>query len=255
MSAQPRERSASGTGAPSGKTLRVMTQNADRVQFSTGWVNSLVKDNDLDLLMIQECPVSAEVDVPSPVEGYSFAKDINTCIVSRYPISKSDTRPRKDVWEKGGSGAIALYQIDAPFGSFSLLNLHLATPRQGFYGFKKFRFGGIATTSENTELRHWESELAREWSKRATGPLIVTGDFNMPRESAVFREFWGDLGSAFDACGSGFGYSKETVVKHVEFGTRIDHVLFDDKWTCHGAHLGPEMGSDHRGMIAELSLK
>jgi len=245
-----------GHGAPKDRSLRVMTQNADRVPFSSGWVAKVVKAEDLDLLVVQECPLANGVATPSPLEGYAFETDINTCVLSRYPISKTDLRPRKDVWAHGGSGAISLYEIDAPFGTFGVMNVHFATARNGLDGFRQFGIrGGINTTKENMELRQWESGLARDWSARTTAPLLVMGDFNMPVESQIYRASWGDLGNAFDACGNGFGYSKETVVRGIEYGTRIDHVLFDSRWACHAARLGPEMGSDHRGMFAELSLK
>ncbi len=241
--------------APKDRALRVMTQNADSVPFSTGWVESVVKANDLDLLVVQECPISSHVDTPSPLDGYAFEKDINTCVISRWPITKSDPRPRRDAWARGGSGAIALYEIEAPFGTFALLNVHFATARHGLNGFRQFGLGGIATTKENIDLRRWESEVAREWTHRTSAPLIVAGDFNMPAESAIYRSTWGELTNAFDACGSGFGYSKETVLHGVEYGTRIDHVAYDGHWKCHAARLGPEMGSDHRGIFAELSLE
>jgi endonuclease/exonuclease/phosphatase (EEP) superfamily protein YafD len=104
-------------------------------------------------------------------------------------------------------------------------------------------------------MRLWESNLARDWAKHAKGPLIVAGDFNLPRESQIFQEAWGSFGDAFDTCGWGFGYSKETRVKGIEFGTRIDHVLFDSSFGCASVKIGPEIGSDHRGVIAELRLR
>jgi vancomycin resistance protein VanJ len=246
-----------GTGCSSvsrDKSIRILTQNADRVPFDTGWFANLTESEDLDLVLVQECPVH-EFDKPTAPLGYYVAVDAGTCLFSRFPIAEEDRRPRADVWARGGSGAIALYRIDREVGSFYLMNVHLATVREGLNGFRKFLFGGRATMKESIELRDWESSLALEWSHRAKGPLIVAGDFNLPEESAIFKEHWGSFGNAFDACGRGFGYSKETVVRHVEFGTRIDHVLFDDHWECHDAHLAPPIGSDHRGMIAVLSLR
>jgi endonuclease/exonuclease/phosphatase (EEP) superfamily protein YafD len=242
------------SSAPREKELRIMTQNAKRTPFGEGWVAKLVRDEDLDLLLVQECPLEGGASPPVPA-GFSVATDINTCLFSRYPIAEEDARPSADVWERGGSGAIALYRIEAPIGAVYVMNVHLATVREGISGFRHFFFGGRETMRESTRLRAWESSIAREWSRRAKGPLLVAGDFNMPEESSIYDESWGDLGNAFDACGSGFGYSKETVVRHVEFGTRIDHVLFDDHWTCHEARLGPDIGSDHRGMIAAFTLK
>lgn len=237
------------------RSLRIATQNAKRVPFSDGWLERLVNAEAPDVVLVQECPIVGYDDGASPLAGYAWATDQNTCLFSRWPITREDPRNRKDVWERGGSGAIALYAIEAPFGTAYVLNVHFMTAREGLEGLHKFKLGGIATMNENTESRRFESTVAREWAKRAAGPLIVAGDFNMPVESAIFEEAWGDLGSAFDKCGSGFGYSKETVVRGIKYGARIDHILFDAHWTCNAAHLAERVGSDHRAMVADLSLQ
>lgn len=238
------------------RSLRVVTQNAKRIPFEDGWLDRLVAAESPDLVFVQECPIpTSETRGASPLAGYVWATDQNTCLFSRWPIVKEDPRNRKDVWERGGSGAVALYTIEAPFGTAYVLNVHFMTVRDGLEGLHKFKLGGIAVMNENTDARRYESTVAREWAKRVDGPLLVAGDFNMPVESAIFADVWGDLESAFDKCGSGFGYSKETIVKGIEYGARIDHVLYDARWTCNAAHLAPGVGSDHRAMVADLSLK
>lgn len=237
------------------RSLRIATQNAKRIPFSDGWLDRLVSAESPDVVLVQECPIVGYDDGASPLAGYAWATDQNTCLFSRWPITKQDPRARKDVWERGGSGAIALYAIEAPFGTAYVMNVHFMTARDGLEGLHKLKLGGIAVMNENMESRRYESTVAREWSKRAAGPLIVAGDFNMPVDSAIFDEAWGDLGSAFDKCGSGFGYSKETVVRGIKYGARIDHVLFDAHWTCNEAHLADRVGSDHRAMVADLSLQ
>lgn len=234
--------------------VRIVTQNSLRKPISSGWLAELVKRENLDLALVQECNPD-DLGGKSPLEGYEMAVDYNTCLFSRFHIVSQDVRERKDVWEKGGSGALALYELEAPWGHFYVLNLHLETVRAGISGFRQFGLGGVSTMHENIELRSWESKLASEWAARAKGPLIIGGDFNMPRESRIFQNAWPSFGNAFDTCGWGYGYSKETVVRHMEFGTRIDHVLFDDHWKCRSAHLADRIGSDHRGMVAELHLK
>jgi endonuclease/exonuclease/phosphatase (EEP) superfamily protein YafD len=253
---------ACGQGRPDA-AIRLLTQNALRRSLKEPWLADLVEREKLDLVLVQECDVrdlpGGEVDpvvsVTSPIPGFTLAYDIGGCVLSRFPIKRSDPRPRTDVWERGGSGAIALYEIEAPFGTFWVENVHLATVREGLGGFRHFGLGGISTMRENTELRRWESGLASEWTKRAEGPLFVAGDFNMTRESAVYQEAFGAFGDAWETCGLGFGYSKETRVRGIEFGTRIDHVLFDRRFACASAKLAPEIGSDHRGILVELRLR
>ena len=242
-----------GGGKESAK-IRLLTQNAMSVPLSGAWLADVVKREDLDLVLVQECK-SDDLGGKSPLPGYELAVDYNTCLLTRFHVANQDIRDRKDVWEKGGSGALALYELQAPFGTFYVLNLHLETVRAGLGGFKRFGLGGIATMRESAEIRAWEAKLAEEWAARSKGPLIVAGDFNTPRESQLFRRAWTKYDSAFDTCGWGFGYTKETVVKHIEFGTRIDHVLFDDAFRCADAHLTPSIGSDHRGLVAELRMK
>ncbi|MFO0619012.1 MAG: hypothetical protein U0414_40865 [Polyangiaceae bacterium] len=238
------------------RSLRIVTQNSMRKPFDDGWLDALVKAESPDLVVVQECAIVSSAERgPSPLPGYNWATDANTCLFSKWRITKEDPRDRHDVWDRGGSGAIALYAIEAPFGTAYVLTVHFMTARDGLEGIHKYKLGGIAAMKENTEARRYESTVAREWSKRTEGPLIVAGDFNMPVESAIFESVWGDLESAFDKCGSGFGYSKETVVKGIEYGVRIDHVLYDARWTCNAAHLAASVGSDHRAMVADLSLK
>lgn len=237
------------------RSLRVATQNAQRKPFSEGWLDNLVKAEAPDLILVQECPIVSSAERgESPLAGYRWATDQNTCLFSKWPIAKEDPRPRKDVWERGGSGAIALYTVETPFGNAHVLNVHFMTAREGIEAIHVRRFGGIGEMKENTEARRYEALAARDWAKRADGPLIVAGDFNMPVESAVIEEAWGDLENAFDKCGSGFGYTKDTVVKGIRYGARIDHVFYDARWVCNDAHLAARVGSDHRAMIADLSL-
>jgi endonuclease/exonuclease/phosphatase (EEP) superfamily protein YafD len=59
---------------------------------------------------------------------------------------------------------------------------------------------------------------------------LVAGDFNMPAESAIFRECWANRTDAFRAAGWGFGHTKFSRW----WGTRIDHILAGPPWavTC-----------------------
>jgi len=61
------------------------------------------------------------------------------------------------------------------------------------------------------------------------GTTIVTGDFNMPVESAIYRNTWSVFSNAFNTAGLGFGYTKITPKRGSTYGTRIDHILFDGR--------------------------
>jgi endonuclease/exonuclease/phosphatase (EEP) superfamily protein YafD len=103
----------------------------------------------------------------------------------------------------------------------------------------------------NTQIREVESKLARDWVSAGTGPLVVMGDFNMPVESAFFRENWADLDDAFSVAGFGLGTTKH----NGWIGVRIDHVLTSEEWHVDRATVDGQRLSDHSALIADLTLR
>ena len=94
--------------------------------------------------------------------------------------------------------------------------------------------------------------LAEDRAKAAGKPLIVVGDFNTPPDSAIYRSFWSEYGNAFTRAGIGFGYTEWPEVRKVPFGIRIDHVLMTPTWRPRRCWVGPDVGSDHLPVIADL---
>jgi endonuclease/exonuclease/phosphatase (EEP) superfamily protein YafD len=147
----------------------------------------------------------------------------------------------------GGAGYVARYTLATAEGPIEVTNLHLETPRKGFEGFMA---GDTQQLRLNTTLRDLESELARRWVNAGRAPTIVAGDFNTPVESRIFQEHWGDLVDAFSRVGFGFGTSKYNGWIRI----RIDHVLTDDAWRPRRVQILPDLGSDHRAVVADLVL-
>jgi vancomycin resistance protein VanJ len=81
---------------------------------------------------------------------------------------------------------------------------------------------------------------------------IIAGDFNTPIESPIYRHAWARYGNAFSQAGFGCGATVTFERRNFRFSARIDHVLFGPNWRCRAAWVGPELGSDHRPVIAEL---
>jgi endonuclease/exonuclease/phosphatase (EEP) superfamily protein YafD len=100
----------------------------------------------------------------------------------------------------------------------------------------------------NTALRTAESEATRRWISRSPRPVLVAGDFNLPVDSVVYRRSWSWLTNAFSQAGTGFGSTKFTRWH----GVRIDHVLGGPGWHCRRCWVGPDVGSDHRPVIADM---
>jgi endonuclease/exonuclease/phosphatase (EEP) superfamily protein YafD len=83
--------------------------------------------------------------------------------------------------------------------------------------------------------------------------LILAGDFNMPTESAIYRTFWAAYANAFSDAGWGFGYTEWPGMRRLPFGIRIDHILAGPGWHPLRCWVGPNIGSDHLPLIAELA--
>jgi endonuclease/exonuclease/phosphatase (EEP) superfamily protein YafD len=109
---------------------------------------------------------------------------------------------------------------------------------------------GIPALNAVNERRRWESRAVSGWiaGKRAD---LVAGDFNMPQESRIYWHDWSNYQNAFGVAGLGYGYSKYTRWH----GVRIDHVLADEHWRVESCKVEPDVGSDHRPVLAELRLK
>jgi hypothetical protein len=234
-----------------GEPIRVVTQNLGAVMpLDDPRFVGLLKETRADVFVVTEC-WSKDQPKGSPDPDYHFAMDYTMCVLSKYPIVKVEGRPRQDVWEEGGSGEIGVFEIQAPHGSFWILSLQLETVREGLEALLKDKLGGVPELYEKNEERRWESELATAWAKdHAKSPFLAVGDFNMPVESAIYKQYWSKYHDAWSRCGKGLGWTKRTR----KTGARIDHVLYDDAWGCADAWLLPNIGSDHRGIAVDLRL-
>jgi hypothetical protein len=66
---------------------------------------------------------------------------------------------------------------------------------------------------------------------------LVAGDFNLPIESAIYRQYWGDYTNAFSRSGIGTGRTKSTRL----FGVRIDHILVGERAEPIRSWIGPAL--------------
>ncbi len=263
---------AGGTGRGD---LRVASFNTGSRAMSMERLKGFVAESRPDVLALQEC-ATPEPELTAAFPGWFVHVDRGMCLVSRYPLLEVESRDRRDVWRAGGHGAILRYAIalpdraapgaragspgpgasvgapDAPDApgtrTFSLLNLHLETPRDAIEALMHGLWKQAAEHERVMALRTWESELARQWVDEAPHPAVIVGDLNMPVDSAIYRRFWAGFENAFSHAGLGFGATKRTRW----FGIRIDHVLAGPGWTTERAWIGPDLGSDHLPILADL---
>jgi vancomycin resistance protein VanJ len=229
--------------------LRVMTYNIGGGKPDPADIVALLDKIAPDVALFQECESPIGAARPAlEQKGWHVDVTWGSCIASRYPIIKVDIRDPKDIWEMGGSGVIARYEIRKSGFRVNVVNLHTETVREGLAEVMHRAWRGAPGMEANIRQRDYESGLARAWTERASGPLVITGDFNMPLESAIYRRHWSSFTNAFSEAGFGFGTTKVTKVH----GIRIDHVLVGPGWAVLAAWVGPHLGMDHRPMVTDL---
>lgn len=120
--------------------------------------------------------------------------------------------------------------------------VHPATPRS--FGQWEFR---------NTYL----DAVARSIASESSGtPIVVMGDFNTPTWSPFFQSFLKRTGLV-DAAGTGWPATTRFSRRFAEFfhfGSPIDHILVSPSIEVKRFELGPDVGSDHFPVFADLRL-
>lgn len=239
-----------------GMRFRVVSFNVDGGDLVAAELPALLSQWEPDVVAFQECG-SSLVQATAVADGWYHHNVRALCLLSRYPIVGVAVMNRDglervkedEIADIGGSGDVASYAIRTPGGAISFTNLHLETPRKGLEGL--LGVFSLRRLRQNTRLRDIESELARRWVDRARVPRLVAGDFNTPIESRIFQQHWGDLTDAFSSAGTGLGMTRYNGWIRV----RIDHVLLDSSWHSDHVDVGPDLGSDHRPVIADLTLE
>jgi endonuclease/exonuclease/phosphatase (EEP) superfamily protein YafD len=244
----PSPANLAGTSPP--PELRVLTYNMGEGHFAPGEIVAWLDGEAPQIAVFQECAQLIEPVRKLLVEhGWRVEVQQGSCMVSRYPIRRVEARDPTAIWKMYGSGIVVRYEVETPGRVVNVVNVHLATVRQGLNAIRYRRWGGISELESNIEQRDLESLLAHAFALQSNGPLLVAGDFNMPEESALYRRHWSDLRNAFSCAGYGFGTSKETRWH----GIRIDHVLLGPGWSCLRTRVGSHLGGDHRPMVADLA--
>ena len=233
--------------APRTRSVRVMTQNLGNSAVTAAALDDFLRREHVDVAALQECPFYDNGPVS---RGWHFYYGGDLCLVSRFQFSVLDLTDPANQWRRGGRTPIR-FEIFAPT-PFQLLNVHFETVRGGLDALRRGEWSGIAEFERNRREAIRDSSQARARMTPRTEPFLVAGDFNLPVESWIYREQWGDLRNLFSQCGRGFGHTKFTRL----FGIRIDHVIGSGQWECSNARvLSSPYGGDHAPLIVDLQLR
>jgi len=228
--------------------LRIMTCNLG-TNVDISLLSSFITRTQPDIIAFQE----AYADNQSALEtilsqdkwNFSFQEYLG--LASQLKIKNVDIKNRNILG--GWGGLVAKYELEGPMGSINFFNMHLDTPRLGIEAIMDNGLGGLSEIKRVTELREKESGIVLQWIM-LNKMVLAAGDFNMPEANPIYRKYWSSFTNAFSKTGFGFGYTKYTRWH----GIRIDHLLCDGDWRVVHAEAGPDIGSDHRPVVADVEF-
>ena len=234
---------------PSGEVVRVGTANLGLEGIlSVPALRKWIETSKLDVVCLQEGNRDAPELVAYLADGWHVNR--RKTIASRYPIvAELSSLPDQSDTDKRYPALLDRVRLRTPAGaSFVVASIHMPTLRPGFHALLDGDVAGM-----QMHLAWWRKEGKRVLTmldETRGDPLIVAGDFNMPADDSAMGALASSFRFAFEEGGWGYGYTRPAQYPWV----RIDHILTGPEWTVVRAAVGPNIGSDHRPMSAELIL-
>lgn len=239
--------------ATSGPSLRVLTCNVKGKCANNKALDELINQTLPDVVALQGCWSEVRVRWPA---GWHVCKNGELVVASRYPLLDRKTEHCWDL--SGGWPLIDMVHctVQIPERDVDFISVHLLSPSEKLGGVLDrhtlLRLSEGPALAANIEHRSQESEDAGHWVRELSTSPILAGDFNMPIDSAIYRRYWAGYRNAFSDAGLGFGYTEWPRIRGLSWGVRIDHVLTGPHWQPRRCWVGPDVGSDHRPLIADL---
>ena len=226
-----------------GLTVRILSCNTHyKNVMNMAALTKLIADEDPDIISLQEWDSGMRLDVFGAARPYAH-QDGEFLIASRWPLRALGDEP----WRKAPRGT-RMFEIQSPAGAFHIGNVHLASPHEAFGKAMHRKPDWKKAIEWNRLHRLYGAEDIRRLGLESVVPILFAGDFNLPTDSAIYREQLGDFTDAYSNAGFGFG-----MTYHVTWtSVRIDHILGSPGWKCAECRVGPNLGSPHRPVIAEM---
>jgi vancomycin resistance protein VanJ len=236
---------------PHAPRLRVMTYNIHVARLGRDWIRGEVRAARPDLLLLDEA-YNEHRDEPlydwlaQDLPGYSVYQRSEYYLASRYPLVGPHlvmSQTRTSHWVEA--------EVEAPFGRFPVVGLHLAKDRV----FAPV-WSLLYRRAPGEEEAGFADARAREAAVKeilrahppSAGPLLLMGDFNTPPAGRIYGALAADLQDAYAEAGCGWGYTFPARLPLV----RIDYLFARRPWQPARAWVGGRRGSHHRALVADL---
>jgi endonuclease/exonuclease/phosphatase (EEP) superfamily protein YafD len=235
--------------APDRPTLRVLTCNVKGHCKCNQALNELIRTASADIVALQGCWRTVSADWPV---GWHVWQRGELLVASHYALRERAYHGNSPQFRVN----MLLCEVATPEGDLSFCTMHPQSPHRSIDHVLSrstlLRPSQSAYLAAEIEKRWGDSEAARQWLAECGGSEIIAGDLNLLPDSAIYRACWAQYHNAFGEAGLGFGYTEWPRMRKLRFGMRIDHVLCGADWRPRCCRVGPDIGSDHRPLIADL---
>ena len=233
-----------------GPSFRIMTYNLSQDLIDTDGLAELIDRERVDLACFQEEKPHL-ADLARILGGRGWSKDRRGMTWSRLPIvAEWDDLTQFDGdpgLYRRTSSRVRVRSADGD--EFVVANVHMPTMQPGFRGLLDGDLGGFRAheswRAQQVDAFRIELERVSEW------PVLAGGDMNTPSDSALMAPLRARFDFAFERAGWGYGYTRPTNLPWI----RIDHLMADSRWAVTRCWIGPDLGSDHLPVIAEVVLR
>jgi endonuclease/exonuclease/phosphatase (EEP) superfamily protein YafD/putative flippase GtrA len=238
---------------PSGTQIRVVTYNVAGEAVSADALAALIEQVQPDVIALQESPEETYQEV---FRDWHVCQSGELLVAAKWPaqvrLATTSMHPPHE-WPRA---TLLECAISSPVGEITVSTVHLPSPR---YGLSTLVDRRTILAIERRGLLESETQNRSDVSQGAKqslpGPsrgLIVLGDFNMPTDSTIYRRDWASFHDAFSLTGWGTGQTVRANIGGFDFSSRIDHILTGEDWWPVRSWLGPDVGSDHLPVVADL---
>jgi endonuclease/exonuclease/phosphatase (EEP) superfamily protein YafD len=225
-----------GRTAPAPSSLRVMTVNLSGLDYDSDRLLASVRAESPDVLVLVELTPHSERWLAELDELYP--NRFKRPATGAFGIGMWSRHPFENVREIAlGETPVIEARVAAPFGALNVLGVHLRSPIS--------RRLSLARNRQLTQLAELRSTF--------TGPLVITGDFNITPFSPIFADWLRDTGLRDARAERGFDFSWPAFLPIV--GIPIDHCIVSDEFRVIAHRRLPAFGSDHYPVVAELALR
>jgi endonuclease/exonuclease/phosphatase family metal-dependent hydrolase len=253
---------ARGAG-PGTQRFRLFTLNTGLEKNGTGAILARIHGAAPDVIVLQEV---ADDDVDAlrvGLPGYAFRHLDQFVIASRFPIEEAVLPPA--LWS-GGRAEPAQYarcRLSTPAGPIRLFAVHPVSPHEAFNQLRgrglwyELLSGRVLSSAwarvmeANTRVRLEQVRALAADAAKASDPVIIAGDTNLPGLSWAFSRWLGGFSDGFAEVGRGFGYSYPA---QRMVWMRIDRIVAGPRFRfLDVATISPGV-SNHLAVAADLEL-